>query len=233
MHKEKIKVVIVDDHKLIRKNLRKMIEAEDSYTVIADFSEPEAAIDLLKRGTQVDVFLIDWELYDKGSSLNSSKLMSGLELGKKILQEYNWTQIILITGVEYDKVGAIIHDSFKAGIQGFLLKECEEKDVFAALDEVSRGSFYYRDKVMDLLARHKNMIRDKNFLDPVQLSPEELRVLSYAADGKSNALIAQIEACGASTIDGRNARIKEKLQAENLCHAISIAYKRGILSIYD
>ena len=233
MNSSVIRIAIVEDQNLIRKNLRKIIDMEENCQVIFDVSTPIEALEILDEGVQVDILLVDWELYDKRARFENPNLMNGMDLAKKILREYREAKVILITGQDYDEVGHIIKKALEVGVQGFLLKECGEEDVFSAIKEVNRGSFYYRGEVMDLYARYKAVEREIDISDSPALSPEELRVLAYVADGKSNKIIAEIEGCGIGTVENRRGRIREKLHAENLYHALAKAYKCGILSLYD
>lgn len=233
MLERKIKIGLVDDHELFRDMFGKVVGMNQDFEIVKLFRDSQETVLFLEEGGEVDVLIIDWDLVSQNPKIPESYPQNGLDLGFKILRNFKRTKIILISGLNLEKVGILIRRAFDGGIHGFLLKDCGKDEIHNSIQTVMRGSLYYQGQVMDLMGRHFDMQRESKILDPVYLEEDEKQVLRYIANGKNNEMIAQAMGLSISAIEVRRTRIRDKLFAENLYHAISIAYKRGILSIYD
>ena len=233
MLERKIKIGLVDDHELFRDMFGKVVGMNEDFEIVKLFKDSQQTLHFLVEGGEVDVLIIDWDLGSQNPHIPDVYPQNGLELGFNILRQFNRTKIILISGVNLDKVGLLIRRAFDGGIHGFLLKDCGKDEIHNSIQTVMRGSLYYQGQVMDLMGRHFDMQRESKILDPVNLEKDELQVLQYIAAGKNNELIAKAMGLSISAIETRRTRIRDKLFAENLYHAISLAYKRGILNIYE
>ncbi len=202
-----IRVLIVDDHALVREGTRQLLEQDDAIEVIATAGSGEEALELLASLTP-DVALVDINLPS----------MSGLELSRTMLDDRPTARILILSA--YDEY-AYIAEALEVGVGGYLLKTASAKELIDAVRAVHDGVFVLDRQVSKRLVRR----RDATPATIGTLTPRETAVLELLAQGRSNKQIASELELGIRTVEGYVSNILGKLgvtsRTEAVTHAIS------------
>ena len=202
----KIKVLAVDDHPLLREGVAAVLEGEGDIELVGEASSGPEAIELFRRH-RPDVTLMDLQMPG----------MSGIEAILAIRAEYPNARFIVLTTYQGD-VQAL--RALKAGASGYLLKNMLRKELLETIRIVHAGRRRIPPEVAAELADH---VTDD------ALSEREIAVLQRAASGNSNKIIASQLNVSEATVKGHMKSILSKLAANDRTHAVTIAMKRGFL----
>jgi two-component system NarL family response regulator len=203
-----IRVLIVDDHSIVRQGLATIINRDLEMTVIAQAEDGQQAIDLF-REHQPDVTLMDLRMPQMG----------GVESIAAICAEFKTARIMVLTTYDSDED---IYRGLQAGAQGFLLKDAKPNELLNAIRTIDRGQKYIPPDVGAKLAQR---------LSNPELSDRELAVLRLMAQGMSNLQIAAALNIGESTVKSHVNRILSKLGVSDRTQAVIVSVKRGIVSL--
>lgn len=203
-----IRVLIVDDHAIVRKGLATIINRDPEMTVIAQAEDGQQAIDAF-REYQPDVTLMDLRM----------PKMAGVEAIMAICAEFKQARIAVLTTYDGDED---IYRGLQAGAQGYLLKDAKSGELLNAIRAIHNGQKYIPPEVgAKLLQRISNP----------ELSERELKVLRLMAQGMSNQEIGTALSIGESTVKSHVNRIFSKLGVSDRTQAVITAVKRGIVSL--
>jgi DNA-binding NarL/FixJ family response regulator len=203
---DKIKVLLVDDHPLMREGIAAVIQGEDGMVVVGEAGDGQQAIAAF-RECRPDVTLMDLQM----------PAMNGIEAIKIIRGEFPAARFIVLTTYDGD-VQAL--RALRAGAAGYLLKAMIWKDLPESIRAVHAGRRRIPPEVAAALAEH---VADD------LLSEREIAVLRRVALGTSNKVIAAEFSLSEATIKAHMKSILAKLGANDRTHAVTIAVKRGFL----
>lgn len=204
---EKIKVLIVDDHPLMREGIAAVIQGEKDIVVVAEASDGKQAIELF-RARVPDVTLMDLQM----------PVMNGIDAIKAIRLEFPTSRFIVLTTYQGD-VQAL--RALKAGATGYLLKNMIWKDLPESIRVVHSGRRRIPTEIAEALAEH---------VSDDALTDREVQVLRRVAMGTANKTIAAELSVSEATIKAHMKNILAKLGANDRTHAVTIAVKRGFLT---
>ncbi len=203
-----IRVLIVDDHSIVRQGLTTIINRDPEMTVIAQAEDGQQAIALF-REYQPDVTLMDLRMPQ----------MAGVEAITAICAEFIAARIVVLTTYDGDED---IYRGLQAGAKGYLLKDAKPNELLSAIRTIHRGQQYIPPEVgAKLVQRMSNP----------ELSERELDVLRLMAQGMSNLEISTTLSIGESTVKSHVNRILSKLGVSDRTQAVIIAVKRGIVNL--
>ncbi|MBD3884851.1 response regulator transcription factor [Phormidium tenue FACHB-886] len=203
-----IRVLIVDDHSIIRRGLATIINHDLEMTVIAQAEDGQQAIEVF-RECQPDVTLMDLRMPQVG----------GVEAITAICAEFKSARIIILTTYNGDED---IYRGLRAGAQGYLLKDAKPDELLNAIRIVHSGRQYLSPEVgAKLVQRMSNP----------ELSERELEVLRLMGKGMSNLDIATALSIGESTVKSHINRILSKLGVSDRTQAVIVAVKRGLIGL--
>jgi two-component system, NarL family, response regulator len=205
---KKIRVIIVDDHSIVRMGLRALIDGEHDMTVVAEGANGEQAIQLY-RDNKPDVMLIDQRLPG----------MDGIETLTKIREEYEDARGIIITTFETEED---INAALKAGVRGYIFKDALNNEIVEGIREVFKGNRYIPPAVAQ---------RAVQSLNRPSLSPREITVLKLLASGMSNKEIARSLGISENTSRTHVENILLKLDVDDRTLAVTTALQRGIIRL--
>ncbi len=203
-----IRVLIVDDHAIVRKGLATIINHDPEMTVIAQAEDGQQAIDLY-REHQPDITLMDLRMPG----------IAGVEAITAICAEFKQARIAVLTTYDGDED---IYRGLQAGAQGYLLKDAKPGKLLNAIRAIHNGQKYIPPEVgAKLLQRMSNP----------ELSERELEVLRLMAQGMGNQEIGTALSIGESTVKSHANRIFSKLGVSDRTQAVIAAVKRGLVSL--
>ena len=203
-----IRVLIVDDHAIVRKGLATIINRDPEMTVIAQAEDGQQAINAF-REYQPDVTLMDLRM----------PKMGGVETIMAICAEFKQARIAVLTTYDGDED---IYRGLQAGAQGYLLKDAKPGELLNAIRAIHNGQKYIPPEVgAKLLQRMSNP----------ELSERELEVLRLMAQGMGNQEIGTALCIGESTVKSHVNHILSKLGVSDRTQAVITAVKRGIVSL--
>ena len=203
-----IRILTVDDHALIREGVAALIANQKDMRLVGEASSGEEAIAQV-RSQRPDITLMDLQMPE----------MNGMDALIAIRSEFPDARIIVLTTYLGD---ALCQRAMKAGAQAYILKGNVRKDLLDTIRAVRAGKKFVHSEVAAELASHA--------MDDA-LSGREIEVLSLIAAGNSNKLIADQLAISEDTVKGHVKSILSKLGANDRTHAVTVAFKRGIIEL--
>lgn len=201
-----IKILIVDDHAILRAGLKMLLEKEDDFEIIGEAENGKEAIKKNKL-LKPDVVLMDITMPD----------MNGLEATKKLLHDNSFVKILVLTMHEEPEY---FQEFIKIGAKGYVLKKAADTELINAIRTVSSGNIFVHSHMADLLKEQEE-----------KLSPREKEVLIFLAKGFVNKEIAEKLNISVKTVETYRARIMEKLNLSGRSELTDYAIKTGILKL--
>ena len=212
----KLRVLLVDDHTILRQGLRALLERESDLEVVGEAADGLVGVRLAKQ-LLPDVVVMDAQMPG----------LSGAQATRAIRQACPRVEILVLT----------MHDSshcvfgmLKAGARGYLLKEAAGTDLAQAIRAVGRGQSVLHPTVARLLVEQVNQAELPQTEDD-ELTLREREIFELIAAGKTSKEIAAKLGLSAKTVDNCRAHILQKLHARNKAEAITIGLQRGLLQM--
>ena len=202
-----IRVLVADDHALLRKGLAAVINAEPDMKLVAEACNGEEAIEQF-RNHQPDVALMDLQM----------PVLNGIEAMNRIIMDFPQARIIVLTTYNGD---AQVLRALRAGARSYILKG-NDRELVETIHAVVSGRKRIPPEVAAELAEHAT---------DDELSEREIEVLTLIAAGQSNKQIADRLFVAEATIKSRVTNILSKLDASDRTHAVTIALRRGIIDL--
>jgi DNA-binding NarL/FixJ family response regulator len=208
MTSDPVRILCVDDHRIVRDGIALILSREPDITVVATAATAQEAVSEFKRH-QPDVTLMDLRL---GES-------SGIDAIREIRREYPTARIVVLTMYQGDED---IHRALSAGAATYLLKDALSDDLIRVVREVHAGGHPMGEDVRAQL--------DKRATQPT-LTPREVQVLKLVSQGKRNKEIAAILGLSEDTVPVHVKNIFAKLRVNERTAAVNVALRRGIIHI--
>jgi len=209
---KKIRVLIVDDHPIVRHGLRSMLETKPDMEVVGDARDGLEAVQLSQTNNP-DVILMDLEMPKK----------SGLEAIAEIWKANQKVRILVLTSFPDEKK---IFSALKAGACGYLLKDSSPEELLRAIREVYLGKSFLPPEITNQLLHEIRQTKENESEQPA-LTKKELEVLKLAAHGLSNSQIASELVISEGTVRYHISNILGKLNMENRTQAVIFAIQQG------
>lgn len=205
---ERIHVLCVDDHPLLREGIATIINNQPDMLLVAEATNGTEGIERFRKH-RPDVTLMDLRLPD----------MSGVESLIAIRADFPEARIIMLTTFEGD---VEVHRALEAGARAYLLKNMPHKELVDAIRRVHAGKKSIPPAIATRLAEH---------LGDEALTPREIEILGYVAEGNRNSEIAGRLFISEETVKVHIKHVMEKLGATHRTQAVAIAVRRGIIQI--
>lgn len=206
-----IRVLLVDDHSIVRQGLSSMLEPDPDFEVVGEASSGQEALALVES-EHPDIVLLDLRLAD----------MSGVEICQKIQQTSPETRVIILTAF-FDR--DLLNECLQAGAQGYLLKDAENLKLLEMLRKVYLGHAIMDPRAVDALAE---LLRQNEGL-PEKLSIREIEVLRLIAKGMTNKEIGNTLHLSENTVKWYVKKVLSIMGAHNRTEAALLAKERGVL----
>ncbi|MGE5225643.1 MAG: response regulator transcription factor [Planctomycetaceae bacterium] len=204
--KPPLRVMLVDDHEIVRDGIRAMLDPEDDIVVTTEASTVREAIDEADR-TRPDVIVMDVRLTDG----------SGIEATREIRAKHPATRVLMLTSFADDEA---LFASIMAGASGYVLKQVKSGDLLRAIRAVGAGDSLLdpsvTNAVLERLRKGKHLLKDEKL---ARLSPQEERILQLVADGKTNKEIGDDLHLAEKTVKNYVSSILSKLEVARRAEA--------------
>ena len=216
MNNKTKRVIVADDHSLFRRGIVGLLEAAE-YDVIAQVSDGMAAVEIARR-QRPNLILLDITM----------PIMSGLDALKIIKSEMPEIFVVMLTVSEED---ADLLDAIANGANGYLMKDLNYHDFIDMLDGLESGKAAITRRTTNRLMRSiaNREQQNANATPSVHLTPRELELLKYVADGLSNKAISQALSITENTVKYHLRNILQKLGAQNRTEAVTQVIKLGLI----
>lgn len=186
--REPLRVILVDDHELVRVGLRTLFNAVPTIDVVAEADSVASALEAIDA-TGPDLVILDLRLPDG----------SGIELCQKIRRLYPMTRVLVLTAFDDEILSAI-----QAGASGYILKKVDLRELLHAIEVIGRGEAFLcpimTRKLLDLLRQGERRPTPETDLRLAQLTGQEYRILGLIAEGKTNREIGAVLSLSEHTV---------------------------------
>ena len=218
-NRQPIRILIVDDHGMVRFGLRGYLESTPGLTVVGEASNAEDALALIEQ-LEIDVVLMDLALPN----------MSGAQATRQIKQSHPGVRVLVLTSFLDDDH---VFPAIRAGAAGYLLKDIDPDDLVKAVQATYDGQAVLHPQVMDYLAERIGQFPTPES-DPFgQLSERELEVLSLMARGLTNHAIADRLMVSENTVRTHVSNILAKLDLRDRTQAALLALQQHLVSLSE
>ena len=215
---EKIKVLLVDDHTVVRQGLRLLLEAEPDMTTVGEAETGRQAVQLTQK-LLPDVVVIDIAM----PSLN------GLEATRQILKAVPTTKVLVLSSYSDDEY---VYQLTEAGAAGYLLKQTAATDLIKAIREAKKGNAFFSPAISKRLLEHYREaflrgvpVRKRSDL----LTSREAEVLQLIAEGRPNKQIASELCISIKTVEKHRQQVMNKLNIHDVAGLTRYALSKGII----
>jgi DNA-binding NarL/FixJ family response regulator len=214
-----MKILLADDHNVLRKGLRRILEEQPDLEVVGEASDGREAV-TLNNQLHPDIIVMDIAM----------PLMNGLEATRQILQRSAGVNVLILS--MYSDENYVVQ-VLRAGARGYLLKDTAEEDLITAVRAVAKGQPFFSPKIAKLLMGDSiQRLRTEGKSDSYDLlTPREREVLQLIAEGKSNKEAAAALFVSPTTIETHRARIMDKLDLHSTADIVLYAVRKGIVQL--
>jgi len=213
----KVRIVLADDHTIVRQGLRKVLEERSDWEVVAEAGDGREAVQLCEQH-RPDVVILDVAM----------PLLNGIEATRQITKRLPNTRVLVLS-MHADE--AYVTQILKAGATGYLLKDSADVDLFKAVEEAAKGRSFFSPAIARLmLDDYRRQLTDKGVSDRYEmLSDREREILQLVAEAKANKEIAALLNVSTSTVETHRAHIMEKLDLHSAAEIVLYAVRRGVI----
>ena len=213
----KIRVVLADDHTILRAGVRMMLNAQPDIEVVGEASDGRQAIAEAQR-LQPDVILMDITMPD----------LNGIEATRQVKRLLPDVRVLVLTMHENEEY---LFQMLRAGASGYMLKEAADTELISAIRIVNNGSFYLSPSAQSMMVGDYLLrVRTGEERDSYsELTEREREILKLVADGLTNNQIAERLIISPKTVDTHRTHIMDKLNLHNRAELVKYAMRRGLL----
>ena len=215
---KKIRILIADDHGIVRKGLRLQLEQNSDFEVVGEATEGREAVRMAEE-LSPDVVIMDIAMPNlNGIQATTQLVKKNPQIGVIILSMYSDETYLMRT--------------LAAGAKGYLLKESAEVDLHRAVEVVAQGKPFFSPAIADtLLEDYMRQLQQRGLQDSYDLLTErEKEILQLLAEGKSNKDVAGILNLSTNTVETHRTRIMQKLDLHSTADIVLYAVRKGIIS---
>jgi DNA-binding NarL/FixJ family response regulator len=205
----RLKVLLVDDHALVRRGFRRMLEDEPSFQVVGEASDGLEAVECAGQ-LQPDVIVMDCALPQ----------INGIEASRRILAKRPETAILMLSMHSED---TLIRQALEAGAKGYVLKNAMDLDLVSAIKNVAEGK-----TVLDPQITRSGTLKGER---DTGLTPRELEILQHIVAGKSNKEIAGELGLSVNTVSVHRANIMDALGMHKTAELVVYAIRNGLVNL--
>jgi len=213
-----IKVILADDHNILRAGLKSLLETASNIEVVGEADNGRDTVALVRQ-LEPDIVVMDVAMPD----------MNGVDATRKIAQLAPGVRVLALSG---HSDGVYVKGMLEAGAKGYLLKDAATTELITALNTIAKGRVYVSPSVTDtLVGDYLQRLKGEIGPDSEALSLREREVLQLVAEGKSSAQIAISLHLSERTIETHRKRIMDKLGMRSIAELTKYAIREGLTSL--
>lgn len=214
----KLRLVLADDHTMMRSGLRLLLEREPGFTVVGEASDGREAIEVTDAQTP-DVVVMDVAMPN----------LNGIEAARRITNSHPNTAVIILS-MHSDE--SYVLRALNAGARGYLLKDSAESDLISAVRAVSEGKAFFSPAISKLLVEdYVRQLRQRGVEDSYELlTPRERELVQLLAEGKTTKEIAANLNLSPHTVETHRSNVMRKLNLNSLPELILYAVRKGVIA---
>ncbi len=222
MSDNKIKILVVDDHPILREGIKTVLELSNDFIIVGEADSGFKACELVPT-IKPDVVLMDIRM-DK---------MDGIKASRTIKKLYPYTRILLLT--MYDDENYIM-EALEIGVEGYILKMSEVEKVIAAIKLINEGETYFDPKITRSITERSKAIENQkqpeDLLRKYDLTSREIEIINYTINGLSTKQIAEKLFISPNTVYNHRRNIFHKLKINRSSELISFAINNNLFLIF-
>jgi DNA-binding NarL/FixJ family response regulator len=214
----RLQILIVDDHEVVRRGLRILIEPHPGWEVCGEAKDGREAVGKAKK-LEPDVVVMDIGMPE----------LNGLEATRQILKAARRTEVLILTAHESEQ---LVREVLGAGAHGYVLKSAAGRDLVSAIEALSKHEAFFTSSVARIVLnsyRKKGSPEESSEEPPPLLSPREREIIQLLAEGKSNNEVAEALYISAKTVETHRAHIMEKLNLHSIAELVHYAIRNQIV----
>jgi two-component system, NarL family, response regulator NreC len=213
----RLRILLADDHTVVRQGLRKVLEARPEWQVVAEAGDGREAVRQAEE-VKPDVAIVDVAM----------PLLNGIEAVRQITRKVPGTRLLVLS-MHADE--AYVTQMLRAGASGYLLKDSADVDLLQAVEAVSVGKSFFSPAIARVIADdYVRQLADRGITDRYELlSEREREIFQLIAEGKTNKEIAALLFLSPSTVDTHRSRIMEKLDVHSAAEIVLYAVRKGVI----
>jgi DNA-binding NarL/FixJ family response regulator len=213
-----IKVILADDHHILREGLRGLLEKQNHMEVVAEAQNGREAVRLCRQ-FQPDIVVMDISMPD----------LNGIDATRQILDEDPKVKVIALS-MHSDK--HFVDGMLRAGVKGYLLKDCASEELIQCIHTVSSGRIYLSPTITPMIVREfVNPTRVDVTSATAELSGREREVLQMIAEGRSTREIADSLFISVKTVETHRKNIMRKTDLHTVAELVKYAIRNGLTSV--
>ncbi len=211
------RIVLADDHSLIRHGIKNLIKKNDGLLVVGEVSNSEELLVFLKKN-DTDMIILD----------NSMHQISGVEATSEVKRKYPWIKILMLTMYDNQQ---IFYNAMTAGVDGYLLKDDSDEQLLIAIERIKGGKKYISPAMADDFGDDAvGMYRDGKKKFYHELSKREQEVLLLVVKGYTSKKMAEHLGLSPRTIDHHRSNLLKKLDKKNSVDLVNFAVRTGLVT---
>ncbi|MET1056780.1 MAG: response regulator transcription factor [Pedobacter sp.] len=213
-----IKVVIVEDHKLVRSGIKLLLGSDPKISVIAEAVCGAQVLEYLMKNELPDMVITDFHMPDT----------SGMELLKEIRNHYPAVRVVFLTMVEDNK---IITEAFDNGVEGYLTKDISADELLFAVNHIAGGGKYISANLSHqlFLKPLQGLQKQDTATTSLEFNSREIEVLDLISQGMTNSEMGEKLFLSKRTVEGHRRSLIEKVQCRNSAELVKFAVKNGLI----
>ena len=212
MTERRIRVLLADDHAVVRHGFARIVQGEPDLEVAGEASNGREALDMA-RELKPDVVVMDVSMPE----------LNGIEATRRLLKECPRTRVLALS---MHKDGVFVREMLRAGASGYLPKDSIDRELIAAVRALAAGDGYLSPSISEsVLSDYRRHVTDPLDL----LSSREREILQMLAEGRTNKEVAQSLKISVFTVDAHRGRIMEKLNLHSIGEMVRFAMRNGLI----
>jgi len=219
---ESIRVLLVDDHPLVRAGFHRLLQADGRIDIVAEANNGQEAFDQFKQHTP-DLVIMDLSMpTDTSDPETTTNINGGLDAIRRILSYDQHAHVLVLTVMESDPFPSHV---LNAGAKGYLTKRCAPEELLEAVVTIHRGGTYISEVIRSKLETNS----DSENSPVTSLTKRELQIFTHLADGQTVIQVAENMFLSPKTIHAHRTNIFRKLKISNNSELVHLAIRHGIV----